>query len=295
MPDLRLADVFLIEQAAVVENDVLKDVVLHGPVSNNGNEYSLAAMKSLVPLLEGRSVYVNHRLGKKLRDVDERFGHVQGVRVVEADHDGKPRVRGDLHFLRSHKDSAAIVESYTKGVPYFGTSLVGDGVGRQEGKKRFVEQMTRVASLDLVDRAATGSIVEQADAMPADPAAEHQAGLDQMVLAICHGEGTPADKGKKIQTLLETMAPGDGKAAPPVSEQTLTPAAVGTLVEQAVAKALTGALPTLVEQEVQRRAATAVYVKPTTQPPAPVEVAKPAAKDEPPSDPEKRKKWLRSA
>lgn len=294
-------DVFLIEQAATVDGDVLKGVVLHGPTSNNGNEYSLGAMRSLVPLLEGRAVYVNHRIGQKMRDVHERFGHVANVRVIESDHDGKPRVRGDLHFMRSHKDAPQIIESYTKGAPYYGTSIVADGVGRKENGKRYVEQVTKLSSLDLVDRAATGSLVEQDEGdeppPPMDPAAHAQDGMIKMVTAIMMD--TTLDKAaklKKLEALLEMNEPAEppapsGETPPPMSEATLRKV-MGELVEQTVARALTTALPQLVEQETQRRAQQAQYVKPTTPPGAPPHAT--PAKDEPPKEPAARKAWLHS-
>src|SRR5688500_7189194 len=98
---LRAASFFL-EEGATVQDDVLKNVVLLGPVSTNGNEYSAGAMRSAVPLYEGHPIYIDHDLKAKARKTHERFGHAENVRFVERDHDGRPRVRGDIPFLRSH-------------------------------------------------------------------------------------------------------------------------------------------------------------------------------------------------
>lgn len=257
---LRLRSTFAIEEqaaAVVVEGDVLKNVPLHGYLSKNGNEYSLEAMRSLVPLLEGMDVYVNHRVGKKARDVDERFGHAQNVRLVERDHDGKPRIRGDLPFLRSHRDAAAIVEAYQKGTRYFGTSIVADGIGRKEGNKRFVEQITSVSSLDLVDKAATGSLVEQeggddeAPPMPMDPAQQLKDGLIQMVAAIINDDSLDAAaKKEKIGALID--AHGDtsgGDSAPPPPPEMAGDGPMSEQARQEYRKKLATYFGTLVEQK----------------------------------------------
>lgn len=289
--NLNLADFFLCE--GTVEGDVLKDVVLLGPVSNNGREYTVSAMQSAIPLYEGRAIYGDHALGKKVRGVMERFGHAEGVRVVEQDaaFDGKPCVRGNVPFLRSHPMAGQVIESYQKKRPYFGFSHVADGRGRQENGKTFVEQIVKVSSLDLVDRAATGSLVEQ-DAPP-DPAAAHTEALTQMVVAIMSDPTMDkAAKKKKLDHLLDmqddtaTPAP-DPAAPPPMSEQT-----IADIVAKAV-EANNERFDRLVEQEVQRRAADAKYIKPTTPTPPAVVVTKPTP-EKVPTDPAERKKWLHS-
>lgn len=247
---------FLAEQGSSVEGNVLKDVVLLGPTSTNGNEYTLDAMRSAVPFYQGRGVYVDHDLRSKGRKASERFGHVipDSVRVVESDHDGRPRVRGSVRFLPTHPLAPSVVAAYTDGLPYFGMSHVADGVGRVEGKKRFVEQITSVSSLDLVDKAATGTLVEQAEPdaddsqYGMDPQQMGKEALAQMISAIILDDAmTPEMKKKKIDAMIDAHHTGDGQgpaaepgaaaspAPPPMSEQSLL-AKIGTLVEQQFAK-----------------------------------------------------------
>lgn len=303
---LRLAE-FSLSEGVEFEDGLLRNVPVLGPKSANNREYSDDAQRSLVPLLEGMRVYADHAgKGVQTRSIGDRLGHLENIRFVEAEH----RTRADLRFLTTHPKAVTIKEAYQGKRPYFGLSIRADGEGlidKTTGRQH-VQRITKVYSCDVVDEAATCHLSEQDSPdeppPPMDPAAHAQEGMVSMVTSIVLGDGTPEEKAKKIQALLEAMegdggsapapaepAPSDA-AAPPMSEQRLQKV-VGTLVEQAVAKALTTALPTLVEQEVQRRAAQAVYVKPTT--PAPAPPPKPAAekKDEPPSDPAKRKAWLR--
>jgi hypothetical protein len=307
MPDpTRIRSAFLVEQGYSVEGDVLKNVVLLGPVSTNGHEYTPEAMQSAVPLYEGKAVYVDHDLKSKARRVGERFGHAENVRYVERDHDGRPRVRGDIPFLRSHSACEQVVEAYTKGRGYYGPSHVADGVITTRGGRKLVEQLKKVVSIDLVDGAATTTLIEQEDeggAAPMDPAAHAQEGLISMITSIVLGEGTPADKGAKITALLETMEGGAAPAAapavpgaetePPVSEQRLL-AKVGELVEQKINAGLEKALPALIEQAVKDRAGGYKYLKPAGPgDPPPAVVAQP--KTVPiPSEPKAKGAWLKS-
>ncbi len=296
---------FFLNEQSTVEGDVLKDVVLLGPESSNGNSYTHEALKSAVPFLQNRAVYVDHDLKAKARKLGERFGHAENVRYVEQDHDGRPRVRGDIPFLRSHPMAARVVEAVGKGLGYFGCSFVANGVGRKEGERRIVESITGVASLDLVDRAATGTLVEQDDGgdeppAPMDPAAHAQEGMVKMVTAIVIGDGTPQEKAKKIQALLEA-AEGTTGGEPPPPEMPPAPAEGGeepmaeqhrrawakwtqTMIEQSQQKAqkateaslaaltqqltqLSQSLPQLVEQAARPR--DGKYVKPATAADAP--------------------------
>src|SRR5262245_20252264 len=162
---MRLTSIFASE-ASVVDGDVIRDVVICGPVSKNGRRYSVKALKGAVPLYEGMAVYCDHLTkeerrkqggGRKCR---ERLGHLEQVRWCAE----SSRPRGNLRLLDTHPMTATVKESYAKGLPYFGLSHVFDGKGYEKDGIINVEEVTKVMSVDLVDNAATGTLVEQGGA-----------------------------------------------------------------------------------------------------------------------------------
>lgn len=286
---------FFLSEGVEFEDGLLKNVVVIGPKSANNRDISDDAQRSAVPQLDGMRVYADHLHGnvKGPRSIGDRLGHLENPRFVEAEH----RTRADFRYLTSHPKAVTIREAYEQKRPYFGLSIVYDGTGHRDTAtgRVHVHKIDKIHSCDVVDSAATGTLAEQEEAeAPADPAAMHQQGLEQMILAIVKGGGTPEEIGKKITDLLKTIAPAaeaapaDGSAPPPMSEQTLTKV-VGTLIERKLAER-DEKFTALVEQEVQRRAQAAQYVKPTT--PAPPPAKAPEGKDAPPKDPAERKKWL---
>src|SRR5262245_49895442 len=147
---MKVQSIFLCEGGAL-DGNVLRGVIVCARHSRNDNEYTDAALRGLVKVYEGRGVYCDHQLdAKKGRKLEERFGHLEGCHFVANEH----VVRADLPFLASHPMAERIREAYQAGRPYFGLSHHGSGKGQIKGKKRIIEEVTHVDSIDLVDGAA---------------------------------------------------------------------------------------------------------------------------------------------
>lgn len=250
---MKFTSFFITEQGASIEGDVLRNVVVLGPVSKNGRRYSDKAMQGAVKLYEGASVYVDHPLKEqKARKVEERFGHLANVRFVEGEH----RVRGDVHFLGSHPAVSRIKEAVGKGNPYFGLSPIHDGKGIKRDGTTYVESIDKVYSVDLVDGAATGTLTEQEEGMPADPAAAQAGnpeGFGQALVALLATPGLSKEVFlEKADALWDTLmgAPAEGQA--PATEQDMP----------AWAKAMKEQLDTLTGQAAPGK--DKKYTKPTS-------------------------------
>ncbi len=149
--------------------------------------------------------------------MEERLGHLEAVRWCPDER----RPRGNLRLLESHPLTSRVKEAYAKGLPYFGLSHVIDGKGYEKGGITYVEEVTKVMSVDLVDNAATGTLVEQEEAPAGDAfgmaiqALLAEAGITKEVFL------------EKAEALWDSLK-GDGEAAPaaaaadaPAMEQTL--------------------------------------------------------------------------
>lgn len=163
---MKLTEFFLTE-GATLEGDVIRNVVVCGPSSKNKRRYSDNALKGAVGLYEGMAVYADHLTPaerRRGRRMEERLGHIENVRFCPDEH----RDRGDLRLMESHPMTTRIKEAVAKGLPYFGLSHVADAKGYEKDGTTFVEEVTKVMSVDLVDNAATGTLIEQEEA-PSDP------------------------------------------------------------------------------------------------------------------------------
>lgn len=221
---------FFLSEGATLKDDVLENVVLLGPVSKNGNEYSPAAMRSAVGLYQGMAVYANHApKGTKARSLEDRFGHIENARYVESEN----KVRGNVRFLASHPMATRVREAVEKGYPYFGMSHVADGKGRVAKGKRFVEEVTKVMSVDIVDNAATCSLVEQEGSEDTTPDA-----FSQAIMGLLADASLTKDSFlEKAGALWDTLKGDGGNSETPAEttqEQTVSKAELATLIEQAI-------------------------------------------------------------
>lgn len=138
--------------AEFVESDghkIVKNVVMLGPVSSHGYEYTQEAMRRAVEggLYEGCRIFINHKEGA--RDLMHLAGVFKNTR-----HEGS-KVRGDAHLLDD--DYGRKFWNIAKTMPEAaGCSHVADGrlVKDADGKQK-VEEITKVYSVDLVVQGAT--------------------------------------------------------------------------------------------------------------------------------------------
>jgi hypothetical protein len=142
---------------AVDENEgVIRGVALLGSVSKNKRRYSPKAMQDAARLYEGLRVNLDHRQRNAPageRGFMEGVGLIRNARVTD---DGS-KVRGDLHYLKSHQASALIVESAKRFPAAFGFSHDAEGDTRADRDGVLVESLEKVHSLDIVGRPATNA------------------------------------------------------------------------------------------------------------------------------------------
>src|SRR5262245_5419988 len=84
---------------------IIRDVKIIGQRSRNGRTYTAECLSRARPLYEGAAVYCNHE-GEpgQSRTIGDKIGWLEGVRSAG---DG---LRGDLHLLTSHPQTAAVFE-----------------------------------------------------------------------------------------------------------------------------------------------------------------------------------------
>jgi hypothetical protein len=148
--------------AEFVEEDgqrIVKNVVLLGPESSHGYGYKQEAMAKAVSdkLYEGVRIFINHREKGESRDLMQLAGVFRNTR-----HEGG-KVRGNAHLLDD--EYGRKFWNIAKSTPEAaGCSHVADGrlVKGSDGK-RYVEEITKVHSVDLVVQGATTQNVFEGD------------------------------------------------------------------------------------------------------------------------------------
>jgi hypothetical protein len=196
------------------ENGVIKGVRILGRQSLNGREYTPEAITKAIGLYEGRPVNLDHPDRSRPtseRSVKDRFGWLVNV------HQANDGLEGDLHYLKSHPQSAQIVEAAQRNPAMIGLSHNADGRTTRRNGKTLVEEIIGVRSVDLVaDPATTKSLFESMeqnmpDMLPPDvPAPEPAApNMTDVILSkvreILDGEGDSATKAKSIGTFVKEI------------------------------------------------------------------------------------------
>lgn len=141
-----------------------------------GTEYLPGCMDSALSLYEGMTVRTDHLVSTPAtggrqpatRRISETLGQLRGLRRDGGDSQGAC-VRGDLHYLKSHPQSAAVVEDVKRGLGVFGLSHVAAwGRAEVKGGRLVVESLSAVRSVDLVDRPATNRNLWESESPPVD-------------------------------------------------------------------------------------------------------------------------------
>ena len=130
---------------------VIYGVKILGRESLNGRVYSQTALNEAAELYEGISVNLDHPQDpRSVRGVAEGWGVLRNTRVAR---DG---VYGDLHYLKHHAQTPALIERAQRFPRNFGLSHNASGtvVSTADGPD-IVESIEHVESVDLVSKPAT--------------------------------------------------------------------------------------------------------------------------------------------
>ncbi len=133
------------------EQGVIYGVKILGRESRNGRVYSQTALEEAAKLYEGISVNLDHPDNpRSVRGIAEGWGVLRNTRVAR---DG---VFGDLHYLKNHAQTPAIIERAQRFPRNFGLSHNASGtvVSTVDGPL-IVESIEHVESVDLVSKPAT--------------------------------------------------------------------------------------------------------------------------------------------
>lgn len=133
------------------EAGIIRGVKIIGRHSKRGHEYTEAALQEAMPKYEGSPVCIDHMpagQGANVRSIRDTWGV---LRNVEIRGDG---AYGDLHYLKEHAETPAILERAEKGIP-MGLSHNAQGKRARLHGREVVESITNVFSVDLVSRPAT--------------------------------------------------------------------------------------------------------------------------------------------
>ncbi len=182
-----------------------------------GKRYTAQAIKSAIPLLENAKVFFDHAEedehgNDKPRKFGDRFG-----RLKEITQNSAGEAYGDLHYNPHHPRANAFVHFAKHDPAGLGLSIVGAGNGRVENGVKIVEQITQIASVDLVDGPATAfGLYEQEGYKPvsdptADAAAHAKAAAAHATAAqaAVAGAGTPpGQEGGAMNGEVQSTAPG---------------------------------------------------------------------------------------
>lgn len=151
------------------EGAVVRGVKILGYESSNGRSYDKAAVSRARGMYEGRSVYFDHSANPAAsRSMNEKAGVIRNV--AERD-DG---LYGDLHLLKTHPNTARVLEAAQTMPEAFGLSHNVDGRSVKKNGRNVVEEILKVRSVDVVAEPATtrGLFESQDGTLPAeaDPA-----------------------------------------------------------------------------------------------------------------------------
>lgn len=146
---------------------VIRGVKILGRDSANGRTYSDKALADGKGLYEGSRVNFDHPdKTAKGRKFSDGFGVIKECEVRA---DG---VYGNLHYLESHPLSAMVIEKAERFPNAFGLSHNAEGAVKMKGGKAVVESLTKVESVDIVDRPATNAGLFESEEAPTIPLSE---------------------------------------------------------------------------------------------------------------------------
>lgn len=132
------------------EAGVIRGVKVLGKRSDNGRVYSDEAMQQAAAMYEGCRVNVDHDLSGSPRRMADHWGVLRNVQM----RDGS--VYADLHYLKQHTETPALIERAKRFPESFGLSHTATGdTSRGKDGTVVVETITEVESVDVVTVPAT--------------------------------------------------------------------------------------------------------------------------------------------
>lgn len=132
---------------------VVRDVLVVDPRSTNGRSYSADALRNAIRMYEGANVYIDHPSGAgNARKVGDRFARLRGV---YARNDGSLWAK-TLVYNPAHSFGKSFAWTVDHEPDMIGLSHNADGHVIREQGRTLVKQITRVHSVDLVDKPAHG-------------------------------------------------------------------------------------------------------------------------------------------
>lgn len=150
------------------EKGTIAGVRILGPKSSNGRTYSPEAIKGAIGMYEGRAVNTNHPprgAPNQERQVGDRVGWLENVKQ---DADGG--LSGTLNILTTHPMAGPVMEAADRNPRLFGLSHNVEARSRRDNGTTFVEEITKVRSVDLVsDPASTKSLFESKETIVKKP------------------------------------------------------------------------------------------------------------------------------
>lgn len=140
------------------EKGIIEGVKVLGLTSKNGRIYPKETAARAVGLYEGAKVNLDHpRTASDPRSYADRLGSLKNVRVEQ----GEGGLRGDFHFNPKHPIAEQLLWDAEHAPENLGFSHNIEGKTSRKDGKTVVEEIIRVASVDLVaDPATTRGLFE---------------------------------------------------------------------------------------------------------------------------------------
>lgn len=132
------------------EAGIIHDVKVMGLKSRNRREYLREAVTRAIPFYENVEVCIDHQFEGGNRSMRDRWGVLKNIRQLE-----EGDLIGDLHYVRSHRESDALLEWAERFPDKFGLSHDAFGDSTVKNGVEVVHDIAGIRSVDVVGKPAT--------------------------------------------------------------------------------------------------------------------------------------------
>ncbi len=132
------------------EAGIIHDVKVMGLKSRNRREYLREAVTRAIPFYENVEVCIDHQFEGGNRSMRDRWGVLRNIRQLE-----EGDLIGDLHYVRSHRESDALLEWAERFPDKFGLSHDAFGDSTVKDGVEVVHDIAGIRSVDVVGKPAT--------------------------------------------------------------------------------------------------------------------------------------------